>query len=147
MIDRYLMSVYKDGARGEIIGGKIYHDCWSLVRTARVELYGRNMLASRGGEYQRDPLGFSRHYREQIADMNELTEPVPGAVIAVLKKRVVCTHVALVVHDINQTGLGLHALEINPSGGARIIPLYQFKEWYSNREIKFYDDKNLPESP
>lgn len=145
MIERYLKSVYKDGARGEIIDGKIHHDCWSLTRTARVELYGRPLLPSRGGEYQRDPKGFTRHYREQIADMNELTEPVPGAVIAVIKKRVVCIHVALVVHDINQTGLGLHVLEINPDGGARIIPLYRFMEWYSNREIEFYDDQDLPE--
>src|SRR5690606_32487187 len=111
----------------------------------RAELYGRPLLPSRGGEHQDDDNGFPREYRNQAASMREIDNPVPGSIIALLKKRLVCTHVALVVHDINQTGLGLHVLEINPDGGARIIPLYRFRECYQNREIKFYDDKNLPE--
>lgn len=145
MIERYLKAVYKDGARGEIINGKIHHDCWSLVRTARVELYGRPLLPSHGGEYQRDPKGFTREYQAQAGLMRETKTPTPGTIIALLKKRIICTHVALVIHDVTGLGMGLHTLEINPIGGVVILPLYRFKERYSNREIKFYDDQDLPE--
>lgn len=139
MIAKYLMASYRDGARGE--GGE--YDCWGMARAARVELYGRQLLDSRGGEYQHDPAGFTARYREQIAEMVEVEKPVPGSVIAVLKKKMICTHVALVVHDINGTGMGLHILDINPGRGARLIPLFRFLEENKLRTIKYYDDKSL----
>lgn len=147
MISRYLTAVYKDGARGEPSEcGNELHDCWSLARSARVALYGRKMLSSRGGEYQNDPEGFTAHYREQIAEMTEMQEPVAGCVVAVLRKRLgICTHVGLVVHDINRTGQGLHVLEINPHQNARMIPLYRFRESYPLRVLKFYDDTGISE--
>lgn len=139
MIAKYLMASYRDGARGE--DGE--YDCWGMARAARVELYGRQLLDSRGGEYQHDPSGFTARYREQIAEMVEIEKPVPGAVVAVLKKKLICTHVALVVHDINQTGMGLHILDINPGRGARLFPLFRFLEENKLRTIKYYDDKSL----
>lgn len=146
MIEKYLTAVYKDGARGEITpDGRHLHDCWSLARTARVELYGRQLLGSRGGEYRYDPTGFTARYREQIAEMEEIPKPVPGCVIAVLRKKYICTHVALCVHDINRTGLGLHVLEINPGQNARLWPLYEFLEHNKMRTLKYYDDKGLSE--
>ena len=144
MIERYLSARYKDGARGEIVDGHELHDCWSMARAARVDLYGRKLLASRGGEYQHDPEGFTARYREQIAEMVEITDPVPGCVVAVIRRLSGhCTHVGLVVHDINRTGLGLHVLEINPGQNARLIPLYRFRESYQLRVLKFYDDPGL----
>jgi len=146
MIERYLTAVYKDGARGEVVDGQVLYDCWGLARAARVDLYGRKLLASRGGEYQHDPEGFTAHYREQAAEMTEIPEPVPGCVVAVLRRRSGhCMHVGLVVHDINRTGLGLHVLEINPGQNARLIPLYRFREIYKLRVLKFYDDPDLSE--
>lgn len=148
MIKKYLNAIYKDGARGELTeDGSLLLDCWGLARLARVELYGRKLLSSRGGEYQHDPQGFTERYKEQVAEeMQEIPEPVPGCVVAVLRKRSgICTHVGLVVHDINNTGQGLHVLEINPGQNARLIPLYRFCESYPIRELKFYDDQGLSE--
>ena len=146
MIKKYLNAIYKDGARGEISTcGREMHDCWSMARSARVELYGRKLLSSRGGEYQHDPQGFTDRYKEQVAaEMQEIQHPVAGCVVAVLRRRSgICTHVGLVVHDINKTGQGLHVLEINPNQNARLIPLYRFVESYPLRELKFYDDTGI----
>ena len=147
MITKYLNAVYKDGARGEISTcGRELHDCWSMARAARVELYGRKLLDSRGGEYQHDPKGFTEHFNQQSSQMVETNNPVAGSVVAVLRRRSgICTHVGLVTHDINNTGQGLHVLEINPSQNARLIPLYRFREAYPLRELKFYDDTGLSE--
>lgn len=148
MIEKYLNAIYKDGARGELADdGREMHDCWSLARSARVELYGRKLLSSRGGEYQHDPQGFTERYKEQVAEeMQEIQQPIAGCVVAVLRKRSgICTHVGLVVHDINKTGQGLHVLEINPGQNARLIPLYRFREAYPLRELKYYDDQSLSE--
>src|SRR5690554_4876850 len=141
MIRKYLNAAYKDGARGELAkDGRLLLDCWGLCRAARVDLYGRKLLDSRGGEYQRDPQGFTEHFKQQSAKMVELNKPVPGCVVAVLRRRSgICTHVGLVTHDINNAGQGLHVLEINPSQNARLIPLYRFREAYLLRELKFYD--------
>lgn len=139
MIDvftKYLLATYKDGARGE----NNNHDCWSLVRSARVDLYGKPLLASRGGEYRYNPRGLTERYREQISEMREISEPVPGAVVAVLHKKHICQHAALIVHDVNKTGLGLHVLEITSGGGARLCPLYQFHQENSAKTVKYYDD-------
>lgn len=147
MITKYLNAVYKDGARGEPAeDGRLLSDCWGLARLARVELYGRKLLDSRGGEYQHDPQGFTEHFKQQSSKMVELNQPVAGCVVAVLRRRSgICTHVGLVTHDINSTGQGLHVLEINPSQNARLIPLYRFREAYPLRELKFYDDTGLSE--
>lgn len=141
----YLRCVYKDGARGETDDtGRTLYDCWGLARAARVALYGRKLLASRGGEYRYDPDGFTRRYREQIAEMVEIPEPVPGCVVAVIRKRSgVCHHVGLVMHDINFTGQGLQVLEINPDQNARLVPLYRFREAFPLREFRYYDDPEL----
>lgn len=147
MIKKYLNAIYKDGARGELgEDGRLLLDCWGMTRLARVELYGRKLLSSRGGEYQHDPQGFTEQYKEQVAtEMQEIQEPVAGCFVAVLRKRSgMCTHVGLVVHDINKTGQGLHVLEINPNQNAKLIPLYRFREAYPLRELKFYDDTGIP---
>lgn len=102
-------------------------------------------MASRGGEYQHDPEGFTARYREQIAEMVEVQDPVPGCVVAVIRRRTgYCCHVGLVTHDINNTGLGFHVLEINPGQNARLVPLYRFRETYQLRVLKYYDDPDLP---
>lgn len=141
-ITRYLAAVYRDGARGE--NGE--YDCWGLVRSARVELYGRKLLPICGGEYRYDPEGFTEHYKTQSRNMATVKEPQPGTIIASLKKSGRCVHVALVVHDINRTGMGLHVLDINPGKNARMIPLFRYLELNSHRVIKFHDDKSISQS-
>lgn len=140
VINRFLTARYRDGGRGE----NNEYDCWGLTRSARVELYARRLLGSYGGQHRRDPAAFTKYYMEQAQTMREVEHPTPGCVIAVLKRRVVCTHVALVAHDAGNTGLGLHVLEINPGEQARLVPLYRFLESNQMRVVKFYDDKDLP---
>lgn len=144
MIEKYLRAIYRDGARCEIEGGKMYSDCWGLVRAARVEIYGRQLLPSFGGKYQHDPEGFTAHYKSQAENMEEIQRPAPGCVVAVIRRKLgICQHVGLVIHDVNGTGHGLHVLEINPHQNARIVPLYRFCEAYPLRVIKFYDDPGI----
>lgn len=146
-LTRFLTATYHDGGRGEVdADGRLLLDCWGLVRLARVELYGLPLLASRGGQYQADPAGFTQRYREQIAEMAEVTEPRPGTVIAVLRGAI-CTHVALVIHDVKASGLGLHVLEINPGRGCQLWPLYQFLEANARRAIRYYDDQQGQQHP
>lgn len=146
MISKYLAARYKDGARGDVTrDGRLLLDCWGLVRMARVELYARKLLSSRGGEYRFDPAGFTRNFNEQSAKMRLVAEPVAGAVIAVMRKKYICEHVALVVHDINRSGLGLHVLEINPDQNTKLWPLYRFLQANELRTILYYDDQDLPE--
>lgn len=147
MISKYMNAVYKDGARGEIIDGVRYFDCWGMTRSARVELYGRKLMGAYAGEYRYDPDGFNCHYMNAVArEAVEIEEPVPGAVVAVVRRRSgLCGHVGLVVHDIYRTGQGLHVLEINPNQNARILPLYRFREANQLRALKFYDDPCLSE--
>ena len=64
--------------------------------------------------------------------------------VAVLRGRL-CTHVALVVHDIHARGTGLQVLDINPGAQARLQPLYWFLEQNKGRVVKYYDDKDLSE--
>lgn len=142
-ITRFLFARYRDGARGE--GGE--YDCWGMTREARSVLYGRPMLPSFGGEYRRDAAGFTGHYEAQARHMQEINTPQAGCIAAVLRGRL-CLHVALVVHDIGRTGMGLHVLEINPEVGARIVPLSRFASEHKHpRIIKYYDDQNLPLTP
>lgn len=145
MIEKYLRATYRDGGRCEIEKGKMYSDCWGLVRAARSELYNRKILPKFGGEYRHDPAGFTAHYRAQAEKMEEISVARPGAIAAVLRRTGICQHVGLVIHDVNGTGHGLHVLEINPHQNARIVPLYRFCEAYPLRVIKFYDDPGLSE--
>lgn len=132
---QFLKARYKDGARGE----DGLYDCWGLVRAARVELHGRPLLPSFGGEYQRDPAGFTRHYNNQAQHMREVSGHSPGVVIAVLRGQI-CIHVALCVE-------GGRVLEINPRTHARCVSLARFLDDYAHRTIKYYDDPHLAESP
>lgn len=132
---KYLKSTYVDGGRGE--GGG--YDCWGLARAARHELYGRALLPERPGPHRLSVVDFQKNYQEQIKYLNKIETPVPGCMIAVLSGRL-CAHVALVVDDVQRSGLGLHVLETNPESGAELQPLSRFKRKYSNRTLHFYDD-------
>lgn len=131
---KYLSAEYKDGARGE--NGK--YDCWGLVRIARHEIYGMELLPSRCGELRLKPKEFTRHFQEQ-AKLMRMVDAKPAAIAAVLSGRL-CTHVALVTHDITRSGKGLHVLEINPDIAARWIPISEFERYYYGREIIYYAD-------
>lgn len=136
---RYMTAQYKDGGRGE--GNQF--DCWGLTRAARHELYGRELLPERPGQHRLNVADFHKNFTEQAEQLQETTDPEPGVIVAILKGRL-CEHVALIVADVQRTGLGLHVLETNPRGGVLLQPLSRFIKSNRHRIIKFYDDQNLP---
>lgn len=132
---KYLSSTYKDGGRGE--NGQ--YDCWGLARAARHELYGRPLLPKRPGPHRLNIIDYQRHYNEQIKDLSKVEKPTPGCLVFVLDGRL-CGHVALVVDDVQRTGLGLHVIDTNPEGGAVLQSLNSYIKKHSNRTLHFYDD-------
>ena len=132
---KYLTSTYRDGGRGH----NREYDCWGLARAIRHEVYGRTLLPERPGPHRLNTLEYQRNYRSQIKELKVVENPTPGCLIAVLNSRV-CEHVALVVDDIQGTGLGLHAIETNPVGGVLLQPLRDFLKKNGNRKVIFYDD-------
>ena len=133
MIAKYLNCHYKSGARGEVVDGIVYQDCWGLTRAVRAEVYGRGWLPdfaqarySRKGSVQ-------QAYSEQSQAMRRC-ERTEGAVIAVLR-RGVCIHVAVMVG-------GNQVLEIKREGNkARLTPWREFIRQYPQPmwEVAFYD--------
>lgn len=133
MIAKYLNCHYKSGARGEVVDGIVYQDCWGLTRAVRAEVYGRGWLPdfaqarySRKGSVQ-------QAYGEQSQAMQRC-ERTEGAVIAVLR-RGVCIHVAVMVG-------GNQVLEIKREGNkARLTPWREFVRQYPRPmwEVAFYD--------
>lgn len=133
MITRYLNCHYKSGARGEVVDGVMYQDCWGLTRAVRAELYDREWLPdfaqarySRKGSVQ-------QAYNEQSQAMRRC-ERGEGVVVAVLR-RGVCVHVAVMVSNDS-------VLEIKRAGNkARLTSWSDFVREYPAPlwEIMFYD--------
>ncbi|MNN01391.1 hypothetical protein D3C81_1140080 [compost metagenome] len=127
-VNKYLSCSYEDGARGPD-----KHDCWSLVRTVRHAELGCRLLAEYGSLRNTDPREFTRAYEEESAVM-EKCEPEPGAIASVLIGRI-CVHVALVIDSAD----GLRILEINPTRGARCLPLHKWLRDHST--VTFHRDR------
>lgn len=91
--EKYMLFQYKPGARGE--DGFI--DCWGLTRLIRHEVYGHPMLPSWAEARYSRPGSVDDAYQRQTRNMVEV-KARPGAVAMVLR-RGVCIHVALVIDD------------------------------------------------
>lgn len=127
-INTYLSCRYEDGARGPE-----RYDCWGLVREARHLHLGRRLLPSWGHVRHDNFKEFTRAYREEAAFM-EPCEPENGAIAVVIRGRE-CVHLGLIV----EVGDRLKVLEINPSRGARCLPLSQWKRDHNN--VIYYRDR------
>ena len=92
---RYIGARYRDGARGEVVGGVAEYDCWSLARAVRHEVYGKVLLPSWGLIRNSQPREFARA-REAVAARMEVCAPELGAVATVFRGRLV-THIGVVV--------------------------------------------------
>ena len=95
-LDAYLDVRYRDGARGEVVDGVVEHDCWSLARAVRHEVYGKPLLPSWGHVRNTMPREFARAHEAVASECLEECVPEVGAVAAVLRGRLV-THVGVVV--------------------------------------------------
>lgn len=129
----FLSAPYRDGARGK----DGCYDCWGMTRSARSALYGLPLLPEFSTIDRTSPMAFNKWYGK-IAERSKVCQPKPGSVAAVMSGKL-CTHVALVTHDVNSTGLGLHVLETNPNIGAQFVPLQRFLENHYNRTVIFYE--------
>lgn len=127
-INEYLSCRYEDGARGPEM-----FDCWGLVRDARHRHLGKRLLPSWGHVRNTEPKEFTRAYRAEAQHM-EVCRPEPGAIAAVMRGHL-CVHVALVV----EAGGRLKALEINPTRGARCLPLAQWER--DHNTVVYYRDR------
>lgn len=127
-INKYLSCRYEDGARGPET-----FDCWGLVRDARHRHQGKRLLPSWGHVRNTEPKEFTRAYRSEAEHM-EPCQPEDGAIAAVMRGQI-CVHVALVV----QIGDRLKALEINPTRGARCLPLSQWAR--DHNTVIYYRDR------
>lgn len=128
MINQYLECTYLDGGRGPH-----QYDCWGLVRAVRHELLGLALLPAYGNLRNTSPRDFTRAYRTESSLM-EQCQPEHGAIAAVLIGSV-CVHVAVVLEHRGR----LRILEINPTRGARFMPL---NEWLRDHNcVTYHRDK------
>ena len=127
-VNKYLGCTYEDGARGPE-----RYDCWGLVRTVRHAELGQRLLAEYGSLRNTDPREFTKAY-EAESSLMERCEPEHGAIASVLIGRI-CVHVALVIDSPD----GLRILEINPTRGARCLPLHRWQR--DHQTVTFHRDR------
>lgn len=118
-INAYLASSYVDGGRE--IGAL---DCYGLARLVRHRHCGKRLLPSFGTIRNTQPKEFTKAYQQESSNMEECP-PEHGAIAAVFRGPL-CIHVAVIIELEN----GLHALEINPKKGARLMRVSDFESQY-----------------
>lgn len=126
-MNRYLETVYRDGGRGPEA-----FDCWGLVRHVRHVELGLKLLPEYGSLRNTSPRDFTRAYRDESSMLRECG-PEHGAIAAVLVGTI-CTHVALVLLVDGQFKI----LEINPTRGARMLPLAKWLR--DHNRVTFHND-------
>lgn len=131
-LNDYFGSAYLDGGRGEVINGVARHDCWSIVRSVRHEVYGLPLLPSWGHVRSTAPREFTRAAHE-CTDALVRCQPCVGAVACVWRGQI-CVHVFVVVEVDGR----LHGMEMT-TAGIFIKPLRAFHDKYSM--ITYHIDK------
>jgi len=129
MIEKYLLSRYRSGGRGEAVGATTVYDCWGLSRAVRAEVYGRPLLPAFADVAAQDKAGMTRCGAQVAADMQPCN-PRPGALAAVYRGRLLI-HVAICVED----GMVLEVGRPKP----RLVPIGVFEANYAHREVAYYD--------
>ena len=126
-INTYLDKQYEDGGRGPDD-----YDCWGLVRHVRHFELGFSLLPAYGSLRNTSPRDFTRAYRKESSGLREC-DAEHGAIAAVLIGEI-CVHVAVVIQIDQQ----LHILEINPTRGARRMPLAKWLR--DHNRVTFHND-------
>ena len=126
-INGYLVKQYQDGGRGPND-----YDCWGLVRHVRHFELGFSLLPGYGSLRNTSPRDFTRAYRTERRGLRECA-PEHGAIAAVLIGEI-CVHVAVVIECDGRH----HILEINPTRGARFVPLAKWLR--DHNRVTFHND-------
>lgn len=129
-LNRYMLSEYKDGARGELINGIPHYDCWGIVRAIRHEVFGLPLMPSWGHISAEDKRGMSHALGEAEA-LIKPCEAVQGAIACVLHDRVLL-HVGIVIN----TSRCLAVLETTPTSGTRTLPLHVFEQTHCKEGMR-----------
>ncbi|MCQ5167662.1 hypothetical protein NE645_17035, partial [Roseburia hominis] len=93
---------------------------------------GKRLLPSFGLIRNTQPKEFTLAYQEEAKNMQQC-EPENGAIAAVFRGSL-CIHVAVIIEVDNE----LHALEINPKKGARLMRIPDFESQYLR--VAYYRD-------
>src|SRR5690625_491799 len=133
MINKYRFTRYKKYGRGpdEI-------DCWGIVRTARAELFGKDLLPSYSEIDPQDTRALTQACEQVRVDhvFNE-SPPVAGAIATAWRARV-CVHAGLVDDADGRESL----LESAVAPGPCSTRIHQFEQRYT--KVIYYDDSDLP---
>lgn len=129
MINKYLFTRYKKYGRGPD-----EFDCWGIVRTARAELFGKDLLPSYAEIDPQDKRALTQACEQVRVDhvFNE-SVAVAGAIATAWRARV-CVHVGLVVEADGR----LWVLETDVETGPCLTRIDQFEQRYT--KVIYYDD-------
>lgn len=130
MINQYLTTTYNRTGTG--VDG--VHNCWSLVRLARHELFGLPLLPSYAEIPAEDKRGLTRACKE-TCNLSKLipTEPKASA-IATAWHASLCVHVGLVVEADGR----LWILETDEPTGPCLTEIRKFESRYTR--VVYYAD-------
>lgn len=127
----YLSTKYEDGGRGPV-----GHDCWSLTRIARHELYGLPLLPSYAGIHPDDKASLTSGCLEEMRASLKPCEAKPGAIATAWRGKM-CVHIGLCVDKDGR----LSVLETNRHTGPRCIPIKRFER--AHTKVVYLDDRDL----
>lgn len=124
-INDYIGLQYEDGARGPL-----KHDCWSIARSVRHEVFGLPLLPSFGHIRPTMALEFTRSCNEVCRGLTRCG-PEAGALVGVFRGKI-CIHVAIVVEVDGNLGV----LDTNLKTGCRWMSLSDFERRFL--KVKYY---------
>lgn len=128
MIQHYLATTYRRYGRGPDS-----FDCWGLVRDARVQMFGKPLLASYGevgGQMARE---MTEAVNATIQRHLQPCKPLPGAIAMGWRGRL-CVHVGIVVEADGRPWV----LETDSGTGPVLSRIKDFEARFL--KVTYYDD-------
>lgn len=129
MIEKYLKTTYRRGARGPN-----EYDCWGLVREVRHSAYGRALLPSLDGMVPGDMRSTTNGCKLAHEIVNSHVVPMRAGAVAEAWQGRLCVHVGVVV-DVDGR---LMILETDSPYGPTLTKPSLFESRYT--KVNYYDD-------
>lgn len=128
MILDYRDVRYRDGGRGEVVGGCRQYDCYGFARYLRAARFGLPWLPAYDGANPRDKRMATREMHAALSGL-ELCEPRPGALALTWRGRV-AVHCGVCVEVDGRLGV----IECEQVVNVRWRSLHRFAESYTRVE-------------
>jgi cell wall-associated NlpC family hydrolase len=129
MIEKYLSTKYVKGGRGPV-----EMDCWGLVRTARADIFGRELLPAFDGISPDDKKCLTEACDEVRLDGGFIPVEARAGAIATAWTARLCVHVGLVVNADGR----MWVLETDEQTGPCLTPIQSFESRYTR--VVYYDN-------